>query len=87
MEHTGRWLDECIDSFEASAFANDLKTAVREGQPRHFRGASPFRFARDVAEVEQILLPLARDGRNVDMLLGLVVFFDSKGQEIGLPKR
>lgn len=86
-EYTGRWLDECMGGFESSDFSNALKAVARDGQPCHFRGISSFRFSRDVAEIEHVILPLARDGRNVDMILGSFVFFDQKGQEIGLPKR
>lgn len=86
-ELRGRWLDECFGGFESSVFAEDLKASVLDGKPRHYRGSSSVRFARDVAAVERIVLPLAGDGRKVDMLLGLTVFFDGKGQAIGPPKR
>ena len=87
QEPTGRWLDEHFQGFESSVFAEELKGAVCDGKPRHYRGSSAAQFARDMAAVERIALPLAGNGRNVDMLLGLTVFFDGKGQEIGPPRR
>lgn len=83
----GRWVDEHIEVFEDSAFGNDLKAVARDGKPRHYRGPASGRFAPDVTDVERIILPLAADGRNVDMLLGLTIFFDQKGREIGPPRR
>lgn len=86
-ELRGRWLDEYSADFENSVFAKNLKEVVFDGKPRHYRGPSSIRYARDVAEVECIMLPLASDGRKVDMLLGLTVFFDPKGHEVGPPRR
>lgn len=83
----GRWLDEVVGEFESVAISKDFKSVVEEAKPRHYRGPPLGRFARDVATLERVTLPLAADGRTVNMLLGLTVFFDQKGQEVTLARQ
>jgi hypothetical protein len=70
---TGEWLDEAHPAFAASpAYPQFLATA--SGQLAFYRGPPTYYFERDHLEIERLLLPLARDGRKIDMVLGITVF-------------
>jgi hypothetical protein len=76
--NAGRWVDEKWPNFENSAFME----IARSGEPSWYRGPSALRPNRDYYELERVRLPLARDGKRVDMILALTVFFDRHGEEI-----
>lgn len=77
---TGRWLDEIEPSFNTDRMMQAAYVAcARDGTPSHRRGAPRFRFNRNAIELERLLLPLAADGRQIDMLLGFTVFYDNRG--------
>jgi hypothetical protein len=68
-EVTGLWLDEAHrDGDAAAAYLARCRRLVRDGAPNWDKAPSRLWAQRDVALVESLLLPLARDGRNVDML-------------------
>lgn len=78
---TGCWLDEIEPDFNTvPAMQAHFFACARDGQPSHRRGQPRFRFNADAASLERLMLPLAADGRHVDMLLGFTVFFDSRGE-------
>jgi hypothetical protein len=70
---TGRWVDEAYERFrdtrDHAAFV-----AVAGGQIRYSRDAPEYRVERSHVLVERLLLPLARDGASVDMILGIAVY-------------
>jgi hypothetical protein len=37
---------------------------------------------KEYRELDRVRMPLARDGKTVDMILCLTVFFDKEGKEI-----
>lgn len=77
---TGRWLDEIEPSFnDDTAMHEAWVNCARRGLPAHRRGMPRFRFNRNARELERMILPLAGDGRNIDMLLGFTVFYDDRG--------
>jgi hypothetical protein len=77
---TGRWLDEIEPGFNSTPAMHEAWIAcVGEAMPHHRRGTPRFRFNRNAIELERMILPLATDGRNVDMLLGFTVFYDDRG--------
>lgn len=70
---TGEWLDEAHPAFASSpAYPQFLATAA--GQLAYYCGPPTYYFERDHLLIERLLLPLARDGRKVDMVLGVTVF-------------
>ncbi len=81
---TGRWLDEAhsrpgggkpqFPSYEK--VAHEGVSDWRRGPP-HFMS-----YLDKCTEVERVFLPLATDGRQVDMILTIVVFFDIGGNEL-----
>lgn len=82
MEPTGKWLDEVIAHFEKTNTARDMKILVKEGAPRWRRGSPTIRKDLVFKTVEQVSLPLAADGRTVDMVLNLTLFLDQEGRAI-----
>jgi 4-hydroxyphenylpyruvate dioxygenase-like putative hemolysin len=55
---------------------------VETGKPSWSRGLSKMRPEKNYYELERVRLPLASDGKTVDIILSLTVFFDSEGNEI-----
>ncbi len=80
---TGRWLDEMEPAFNSNgAMQASFLGAVHDKQIAYRRGQPRFHMNADAAELERIVLPLAGDGRRVDMLLGFTVFYDGSGHEL-----
>jgi hypothetical protein len=73
-EHTGRWVDEVFPAFkQPSPMRDDIVAAAEHGRPCYYRGAPRLGTVPEVEQVERIILPLARDGSEVDILLFLFV--------------
>ena len=56
--------------------------AVAGGEIRYCQRAPEFATARKLLRIERLLLPLARDGVGVDMLLCLSLFIGEDGKVI-----
>jgi hypothetical protein len=82
LEPTGKWMDEVIPHFDRTNTARDLKIVAEEGVPRWRRGAPSIREDLQFKTLEQISLPLATDGKSVDMVLNLTLFLDQEGHAI-----
>jgi len=78
---TGRWFDEVHP--EAAQRAGYLRAVagLRAGVPIWRRGRPWYRVDPEIFEAERMLLPLARDGRQVDMTLAITIFFFKGGAE------
>jgi hypothetical protein len=76
MEHdaTGQWLDDVHPGFMLSPAYTDFMEAVETRAPAYYKGAPMFHLEKDYLWMERLLLPLARDGREVDMLLGITLY-------------
>lgn len=68
-DFTGYWYHDAFPQFRGSNTEAAMVAAARTGQPRWYGGAPAFSHTTDYKYLECIALPLARDGRNVDMLL------------------
>jgi hypothetical protein len=79
-EPVGWTMDEVFPHFEESETGKDFARVVEERKPRWRRGNPTLRRDKDFKTVEQIFLPLARDGRNVDMVLNLTVYMNANGE-------
>ena len=77
-DNTGRWFDEAMPNFNPRVFADVVET----GLPSWARTRSRMRPYKEYRELERVRLPLARDGKTVDMILCLTVFYDKTGKEI-----
>jgi len=80
-EPTGKMMDEVFPHFPETETCRDLLRTVAGGVPRWRRGAPTLRGDKSFTIVEQISLPLARDGRTVDMVLNLSVVMNAKGEQ------
>ncbi|MCR9070332.1 MAG: PAS domain-containing protein [Alphaproteobacteria bacterium] len=71
---TGQYLDEVYPDFNGSPSKIYREQVFDMGKPSHRIGRPTLRFAKDFYSVERLYLPLAEDGRNVDMVIGVLVF-------------
>lgn len=77
---TGTWLHDLEPGFgTVTASSRSFVDAATNAQVSHRRGTPRFRRNADAAELERLILPLAADGRHVDMLLGFTVYYDGIG--------
>jgi hypothetical protein len=73
---TGRWLDDLRPEIRDIPGYLDRHRAVVETKiPSWRRGPSPFRHDVAFASLENLFLPLARDGQQVDMILAETVYY------------
>jgi hypothetical protein len=72
-DYTGLYFDQTYDDFSTSRTRAQL-LAVANGAACWWLGHPFSARPRDVTHAERLMLPLAADGRNVDMILGLTVF-------------
>ena len=70
---TGEWLDAAHPAFAVSTAYPQYRAAA-DGQVAYYRGPPTYVMEKDYIEIERLLTPLARDGKNVDMLLTMTVF-------------
>jgi hypothetical protein len=73
-DFTGAWLDEAHEGFMLSPAYADFLQAVETRRGAYYKGAPLFHLQKDYLWMERLLLPLARDGREVDMILGITVY-------------
>ena len=81
---TGEWLDEAHLEFRSDTLLHrEYIGVVDERRPSYRRGKPVFGINADkYTEIERILLPFARDGVTVDILLAFTVFLDRHGHEV-----
>ncbi|HXZ02963.1 MAG TPA: PAS domain-containing protein [Stellaceae bacterium] len=73
-DHTGRWIDDVFPAFLGSAAYAQYVAAAERGVAGYRRGDTLIILPKDYRSMERLLLPLARDGKTVDMLLAISVF-------------
>ena len=73
-DHTGKYYDEIFEDFENSALFHELRAVVETRKPNWRKGDHRLNPMRDFILMERVVLPLASDGENVDMLLMLMHF-------------
>lgn len=73
----GRWLDEVDEDFHTSGRAEVFAQPVRTHQPSYRRGLPQFPLGLDHLTIERIFMPLAADGKNVDMLFCISLFLST----------
>lgn len=79
MELTGRYTDEVSD---VSTLMESLGPAIEAGQGLWRRWPRIAQVSDAYSFMEALLLPLADDGRKVDMLIGLYLAYDVTGQPL-----
>jgi hypothetical protein len=71
---TGCALEEVFEDFEQTVAYQDFCRVVEEAKPRWRRGAPVLFHLEKFSRIERVYLPLARNGRDVDMIFCLSVF-------------
>jgi len=81
-ELTGRRMEDAHSNLLIADPYADYAACAREARIAWRRGPTVFDWERQHVQIERVLLPLATDGRTVDVILGLSIFFDSNGREL-----
>ena len=82
-EVTGRWLDEVQPVYQQNRVVYDrFRFIVETGRATWRRGASHWERDPKHRRVENCVVPLAKDGKTVDMIFAVSVLFDYQGNEI-----
>jgi hypothetical protein len=71
---TGRFLDEAHTSFVTSVSYPQYVAAAERAEIGYRRGPPVFHLNKDYVALERLLLPLAKDGATVDVLLAITVY-------------
>jgi hypothetical protein len=80
-EVTGEWLDDVHPRLkENSALLDRYRFMVEQGTPTYRKGFINFMHKREHVRVENCMVPLARDGRTVDIIAACSVSFFSDGR-------
>jgi hypothetical protein len=73
---TGRWLDEVKpESRTIPGYFDRHRAVVETGMPSWRRGRSYSQTDATFASLENLFLPMARDGRDVDMILAATIYY------------
>ncbi len=78
----GLFVDELGDRIDQVAAQAIHDGVVRSLQPGWRRGLPIVKHLKFIALLERVLLPLAEDGRTVDHILGMTVFYQMDGRVI-----
>jgi hypothetical protein len=78
---TGLWLDEVHPTFLTAAVYKHYLGIVADPQPSYRKGRPGFNVHLDLYSMERVMLPMARDGFDVDMILALTVYYRADGSE------
>ena len=70
---TGRWYDEAHPQFAATSAYPHFVAAAERGETAFYRGPPVYVIDAPYKTIERLIVPLARNGRDVDMLVGLTV--------------
>ena len=62
--------------------AADMTEMLRSRQPRWRKAPGYFKKDRDHLTLERVVLPLAKDGRTVDIFLGMILAHTKGGEEV-----
>jgi hypothetical protein len=82
-DYTGKRMREVHPNFDTNPGQIDfLKPVVERHEPHWYRGPPRVYHHKEVADLENLILPLATDGETVDMVLGSTVFYGHDGTQI-----
>jgi hypothetical protein len=73
-DYTGQWIDEAHPAFLGSNAHGQFIVAVEEARAGYRLGDTMIILPKDYRSMERLILPLARDGRDVDMLLAISIY-------------
>ena len=70
---TGQWLDDAHPRFVTSLAYSHFTSAAEAHEIGYYRGPPVYVIKKDYVLIERLILPLARNGKDVDILLGITV--------------
>jgi len=73
-ENAGLWVDEVRPSLRAEPGYDRFIAAVEQRVTGYYKGPPTYPVQPSYLGIERLVLPLATDGRTVDMLLGITVY-------------
>ncbi|HEX7966757.1 MAG TPA: PAS domain-containing protein [Stellaceae bacterium] len=73
-EYTGQWLDEAHPAFATAPAYRQFVAAVERREVGYRHGDTLIILQKDYRSMERLLMPLARNGKDVDMLLCVSVY-------------
>jgi hypothetical protein len=79
LDPTGRWYDEVHPRFAQSSAYPQFVAAAERAEIAFYRGPPVYVMDAKFRTIERLILPMAQDGSEVDMLLGITVL-DPKAQ-------
>jgi len=79
---TGRLMESAFPEFLFGRSYPDYPACVRDRSAVRRTGAPTSVATRDHIVIDRLLLPLARDGRRVDMILGASIYRDTQGRRL-----
>jgi hypothetical protein len=71
---TGQWLDVVYPRFQTSPAYQQFIACAERGETQYRSGLPLFHQPRELLSMERLLLPLARDGSEVNMILAITVY-------------
>jgi hypothetical protein len=80
-ELEGLWMHDAHAEFIKSYFYRNYVNVVNHRAPNYRKGRTRYRPAPDLFEMERIMLPMAENGVDVDMILALTVYYHRDGTE------
>lgn len=81
---TGRWLDEVNPGFfETPQMSGAYLGVIESKTPSYRKGAPIFSHNQKCSQVERLIMPLATDGQQVDMLFCATIFYLADGKILG----
>jgi hypothetical protein len=78
---TGAWYDDAHPGVERHPMYKYFEERWRRGEATWRRGRPWLHVDPDIYEIEQVVLPMGRDGITVDLLLCITIFFRLDGRE------
>lgn len=73
-EYTGQWLDEAHPTFVTAPAYRQFVAAVERAEIGYRSGDTLVVLQKDYRSMERLIMPLARNGKDVDMLLGISTY-------------
>lgn len=77
-DFTGKYFDEEFEDYQTSVGYQQRKTVAETGLPLHYFGKGKLKYNLDFTTVEWILLPLASNGKDVDIIISAISYGDEK---------
>lgn len=73
---TGKYFDEEFGDYQSSVGYQQRKAVAETGLPMHYFGKGKLKYNLDFTTVEWVLLPMASDGKNVDIIISAISYGD-----------